>query len=173
MRVLVLACALVAAVTAVACTTARSQAASEVCTVTAPTIPFGNVNVFVAPGTITATVGGNCKKGSGTPPNIVITLDNGLHVQASGNRAMSCTTCTGAFLSDVLQYQIYTDAALTTIWAGATSVSIPSPCPCGNGAGIAWGPINMYAQVFTAVPGGVNDSAVGSYSDTVTVTVNY
>jgi spore coat protein U-like protein len=148
---------------------------NETCTITAGTLPFGNFDVYVAPSTVTAAITGTCKKGNGqAPANITFALDNGLHVQGSGNRAMTCTTCTGAFASDLLQYQIYTDATLGTIWSGATVVTIVNPCSggCGN-TPTAWGALNMYAAIFAAVPGGVNDSAIGSYSDTVTVTVNY
>ena len=158
---------------AVLATCGKAQAAAETCTVGATTLPFGNFDVYSAPMTVTATLAGTCKKGSGTLPSITITLDNGLNIQGSGNRAMSCSTCTGAFLGDLLQYQIYTTASLTTVWSGVTTVTAVNPCPCVGNTSVAWGPVTMYGQIFTAVAGGINDSAVGTYGDTVTATVNY
>lgn len=158
-------------------TSVPAFAAAETCTVnTGSSIAFGSFDVFVAPTTVTATINGTCKKGSGSSPaTISITLDQGLNGQASGNRAMSCTTCTGIFASDLLQYQIYTSASTTAanIWNATNGITVPNPCPCSGNTSVAWGPLTMYALLFTAVPGGINDSAVGSYSDTVTATVNY
>lgn len=156
-------------------TRAVASAAPETCTVTAgSTIAFGSFDVFSTPTVVTGSIVGSCKKGSGTLSPIVITLSNGNNLQANGNRAMGCTTCTGIYASDLLQYQIYTDASLATPWIGATSVPTANPCPCGPGNTTQpWGPVTMYAKIATPVPGGVNDSSVGSYSDSITITINY
>lgn len=145
--------------------------AAESCTVSG-TVAFGSYNVFNGALSITGSISGTCTKGSGTLPGISITLGNGNNLQSSGNRAMKCTTCTGAFASDLLQYQLYTTAALTTKWIGATAVTASNPCPCGS-TPTAWGPISIHGQIFAAVAGGVNDSAVGTYSDSITATINY
>ena len=84
---------------------------------------------------------------------------------------MTCKE-SGAFTNDLLQYQLYTTAGLSTVWIGTTAVTASNPCPCGSTA-TAWGPVSVYGQVFAAVAGGINDSAVGSYSDSVTATINY
>ena len=161
-------------VLAVLCTHARSVAANnESCTVSAASIAFGSFNVYIAPLVVTGTLSGTCLKGNGqAAANISVTLDNGLSLQGNGNRAMTCSTCTGAFASDLLQYQIYTTAATTTAWIGATAITTANPCPCGN-TSTAWGPVTMYGLIATPVAGGVNDSSVGTYGDTVTVTLNF
>jgi len=146
-----------------------ASAAAETCTVTG-TVAFGNFDVYGGAASITGSVSGTCKHGSGILPAISITLGNGNNHQASGNRAMKCTTCTGIFASDLLQYQFYTTAAHTTIWIGATAVTATNPCPC-TAVGTAWGPTSIYGLIFASVAGGINDSAVGTYSDSVTATI--
>jgi spore coat protein U-like protein len=150
---------------------ATARAAAESCTVSG-TVAFGSFNVFGGAVSITGSISGTCKKGSGTLPAISITLGNGGSLQSNGNRAMKCTTCTGNFAGDLLQYQLYTTASLSTIWIGTTAVSATNPCPCGN-TDTAWGPVSIYGQIFAAVAGGVNDSAVGSYGDSITATISY
>jgi spore coat protein U-like protein len=149
-------------------------AAAELCTVSG-TVAFGNYNVFSGAVSITGSVSGTCTHGAGSDPAISITLGNGNNVQGSGNRAMKCTTCVGVFASDILQYQFFTTAAHTTIWKGATAVTATNPCAsgCGGGAGVPWGPVSIFGSIFAAVAGGINDSAVGTYTDSVTATINY
>ncbi len=150
-----------------------ASARTEVCKFTTSTgIAFGSFDVFVAPLAITGTVSGRCRYGSGSLPALSVTIGNGLNYQSNGNRAMSCTTCTGIYTSDLLQYQIYTDGTLTTPWIGSTAMTATNPCPCG-GTWTAWGPLTLYGLIATPVPGGVNDSSVGTYSDTVVLTLNY
>lgn len=114
----------------------------------------------------TGTVSGSCNTNVGSAGTL--TAGNGLHYQSgTGNRAMGCTTCTGIFVSDLLQYQLYTTAAHTTIWNATNSVSAFNRCNrCSWSA-------TVYGGIFAAVAGGVNDSAVGTYSDTVLITLNY
>ena len=148
-----------------------ARAATESCTVTG-SVAFGSFNVFGGALPVTGSIRGTCKRGTGTLPAITITLGNGSHLQSNGDRAMKCTTCTGAFASDLVEYQLYTTASLATIWIGTTAVTTANPCPC-TGAGTTWGPVPIYGEIFAAVAGGINDSAVGTYSDTITATINY
>ena len=171
--VLVVTVALAACAAALLLAAGRAEAGAETCTVTATTVPFGSYDVFVAPSSISATVGGSCKKGPGAP-SLSLSAGNGLHVQGNGNRAMACTACTGAYASDVLQYQLYTTASLTTVWNATNTIAATNPCAsfACTGGGTAWS-ATFFAEIFTAVAGGINDSSIGTYSDTVVITVNY
>lgn len=59
-----------------------------------------------------------------------------------------------------LDYNLYSDAARTTLWGGAATVA-------GTGTGLAQ-TVNVYGRI----PGGQNVPAL-AYGDTVTVTVNF
>lgn len=137
----------------------------------AATLPFGPFDVYGGAVSATGGISGSCTNAQGSTANIQITLDNGNHLTGS-NRGMTCSTCTG-FTSDVLQYQIYTDAAHTAPWTGTTSVA--ATCShCGGSGGGTWGPVTMYGVIFQATAGGMNDVAAGTgYSDSVTMTINY
>lgn len=70
--------------------------------------------------------------------------------------------------SHTLEYQLYTDAARTTVWgdgSGATEV-------VSDGYLLSLGPETRNYPVYGAVPPG-QWVAAGSYADTITVTVNY
>jgi len=59
-----------------------------------------------------------------------------------------------------LSYELYFDAGMTQVWGtGADSRAVPS----GNASSIP-----LYGRIFA-----LQDAAVGSYSDTVTVTFNF
>lgn len=71
--------------------------------------------------------------------------------------------------TNTLQYQLYTTAALGTVWGDGTGSSVTQP---GTGAGIATAnTLTVYGQV---PDNATNQAAVpASYTDTVTVTVSY
>lgn len=148
---------------------APHTAFAATCTFSSSSINFGSFNVYSGALSGTGSVNGNCTGPKTANPGRV-TFGNGLHYQSSsGNRAMGCSTCTGIFASDLLQYQLYTDAGHTTIWIGATSVQVFAK---GDTPPFSWS-ATIYGVIFAAVAGGINDSAVGTYSDTVTATLNY
>ncbi|HWE25772.1 MAG TPA: spore coat U domain-containing protein, partial [Myxococcales bacterium] len=63
--------------------------------------------------------------------------------------------------SNTLNYDLYFDAAMTVVWGvGADSQSVPA----GGGTST----VPLYGRVFA-----LQDSAVGNYSDTITVTFNF
>jgi spore coat protein U-like protein len=78
-------------------------------------------------------------------------MDNGLNA-SSGQRRVKGVTPT-----NFVNYNLYTDAARTNSWSGATSV---------NGTGSAT--LTVYGQV--PVQAGI---AIDVYTDTVTVTATY
>lgn len=66
--------------------------------------------------------------------------------------------------SDELNYNLYTDASRTTLWGdGSTGQTVT-----GTGTGTA-----VQETVYGRISGGQNDKSVGSYSDVITVTVDY
>jgi spore coat protein U-like protein len=76
--------------------------------------------------------------------------------------------------TDYLYYQLYQDSGKTQVWSFSTSTgtgngingATNTVTPAGNAA-------NMTLSVYGDVPAGQYGSPVGSYSDSVTVTVNY
>jgi spore coat protein U-like protein len=71
--------------------------------------------------------------------------------------------------ANTLQYQLYTTAALGSVWGDGTGSSVTQP---GTGAGIATAnALTVYGQV---PDNATNQAAVpAAYTDTVTVTVSY
>ena len=137
------------------------------CAVTASTLAFGRFDPLggALPGT--GTISGTCSGALGHSEGGFVTLGNGDRLQPNGNRAMGCTTCTGRFASDLLQYQLYTDASHSTVWIGNASVQV-----FGHPAEHEWR-ATVYGTIFAAVPGGMNDVAAGGYADSVLVTINF
>ena len=130
------------------------------CSITATDLSFGAYDPVVANKTtaldVNTSVNVLCTKGSS---GVTVGLNLGTH-SAAGNRFMSNGT-------DSLQYELYSDAAGGTVWgnSGAALVGWPVFGPIGAGAGVS-------KTVFGRVPAG-QDVSVGSYSDTVTATVNF
>lgn len=107
--------------------------------VTAPLDSASNIQVFCTAGTSAAV---------------------GLNQGASGNRRMQGPA------GNMLQYELYQDAARTVIWdtvSTRSGTSSDASNPLGGAAG--W-------TVFGRVPGG-QDAVVGPYSDSVSVVINY
>jgi len=130
------------------------------CTISATDLNFGAYDPLVANKTVAldvnTTVTVLCTKGS-TGVNVGLGL--GTHA-AAGNRFMSNGT-------DSLQYELYSDSAGGTLWSnsGAGLVTWPAFGPIGAGAGT---PHTVFGRVF---PG--QDVSIGSYTDTITATVNF
>jgi spore coat protein U-like protein len=130
---------------------ARS-ASAEGCVVNATGIAFGSYNVYsTAPADSTGTITYECTGGGKTPIQIGL-------MPGSGN---SPTLQSG---SERLAYNLYLNAARTAVW-GAGS----------NGTQYFTGersrtPVSV--PVFARIPA-EQDVAVGSYSDTVTVVINF
>lgn len=148
------------------------------CTISVSSMSFASFDVYGAAVPSTATISGTCMKaaGSGTQ-TIGVTIDGGGHLQSGGNRAMACTggACfaTPTYSGDLLQYQLYSDAARTSVWT-ADTITVKTSCSgCNGNSPVAFTPVTVYGQIPAAVAGGVNDSAVGTYSDSITVTLNY
>ena len=141
---------LAAAVLAVAAAAASSAHAAPSCkNISITPLAFGNYDVYNAvPADSAGTITYTCPP----PTTPTVTIDAGLAF-ANGRRRMTLSTGT-----DWLSYDVFVDAARTTIWA-ATPVSVAA----GNAVSVPY-----YARVFAQ-----QDASVGSYSDTLVVTFNF
>ena len=144
--------AMVAGMWLLSTTSAFAQAS---CTISATSIAFGNYNVFTTtPGDSTGTITFRCNSSAF---NISISLSDG-----SSSTFNQRTLRNG---SEVLNYNLYRNAARTTIWGdgtGGTSVYTNSNPPSSN--------INV--TVYGRIPA-QQDVSAGSYSDTVSAVINF
>ena len=132
---------------------AVSVTISAVCNAISGTLNFGTpsnlggaANIDVA-GSLTVTC-------TNTVP-YQVTLGNGANFSA-GTRRMA-----DAGVTNFVNYSIFSDAARTTAWTGATFVA-------GTGSGAA-----QAISVFGRIPSGQTSVPVGAYTDTVQITVTY
>jgi spore coat protein U-like protein len=124
------------------------------CKIAATGILIGNYDPLdpaATPGSGTITV--TCTKGA----TYTVALDNG-GAAVAGVRAMQEPG------GDRLEYKLYSDAALSTEWNATTTVSNPT----GGAVGKAGDPHVVYASVLAE-----QNAKEGSYTDTVTATVQY
>ena len=127
------------------------------CTVSAFAINFGTYEPVVAnastPLDSTSTINVFCTKN--TIGNI--TLDNGLNFSAGARRMKSGT--------NFMTYEVYRDAARTTVW---NAVNINSGTSVSKNTGLGAPGFIAYGRI----PAG-QDVVAGSYSDTLQSVVNY
>ncbi|MFN3944106.1 MAG: spore coat U domain-containing protein [Allosphingosinicella sp.] len=126
------------------------------CTITTSAVSFGSVN----------TLSGSNVDGTG---GITVTCTNGTSWSASAGAGSG----TGATLasrrmtsgSNLLNYNLFTDAARTSIWGNGTSSTVALT---GTGSGTA-----QNLTIYGRVASGQTSAPAGSYADTVSVTVSY
>ena len=134
---------------------ARASAAPN-CTISTTSASFGPYDVFS--GTATDTTGSVTYQCTGSAILIAITLSKG------SSTTFSPRTLTSG--SDTLNYNLYRDAARTTIWGdgtGGTQVYFNLFPPNGQ---------NIVVTVFGRITAG-QDVPAGSYADTVTAIINF
>lgn len=121
------------------------------CTVTATSLAFGNYTLAQLDGTSTITA--TCTNGT----TYTIGLDAGTFSGATtSTRRMTGPSATG------LSYSLFSDSGRTTNWGNATGSWVS-----GTGTGAA-----QVLTVYGRIP--ANQTAlIGSYTDTVTVTVTF
>jgi spore coat protein U domain-containing protein, fimbrial subunit CupE1/2/3/6 len=134
---------------------ARTEAA---CTITTSGVAFGAYNVFsVSPVMSTGTIRYRCGPQERFA-TIVVTLSTGQSGTYVG-RAMQSGTAS-------LLYDLYLDAALTTVWGngtGGTQVYSRVNPPVNQ---------NVDLTVYGSIPAG-QDVSAGTYSDTISATINF
>jgi spore coat protein U-like protein len=144
-----------------AATTATFQVTANVnaqCNVTTADLAFGAVDPLGGNVDQTTTVTVKCTKNS----PYTVGLNAGTTTGATiAQRLMA----NGA---DTMQYNLYTDAARTTIWGNS---AVAPTWVSGTGAGLGTAQV---LTVYGRVPTGQTNLAVGSYTEpTITVTVTY
>jgi spore coat protein U-like protein len=132
-----------------------SQLAHSACTVTTTAANFGNYNVFT---TTTVNTTGTIRVTCSPRANIQIAIGASPNSGGFNPRSMKLTTGT-----DLLNYNLYTNSARTTIWGDGTS---------GTSVVIVNNVSNTTRTVYGRIPA-LQDVRAGSYSETLTVTVTY
>lgn len=130
-----------------------SATVTDVCTVTATPMAFGNYASGGATISTTNTVSVTCNTGTG----YFVDLNSGLNSTNFTPRKMNNGV-------NLLDYNIYTDLGHTSIWGDGTNSTVRVQ-GTGNGAAQS---ITAYGNIPAAqsLPG-------GAYNDTIIVTVNY
>lgn len=130
------------------------------------TLAFGSYSPFsstdLAPST-PFSFSINCTRGD---TSLAVSVDGGsnyANANPSGNRAMKDST--GSYLT----YQVYQDSGHTAVWPFSTSNGTGTSVNLTAGGISTANTISLYG----VVPHGQTSTDVGSYSDTVHVTVNY
>lgn len=127
------------------------------CTVSATGVGFGNYNPAAAT-TATGTVTVTCSHPPNPPTaNYTITLSTGSGSFSSRNMTFGGT---------IVSYQLYTDAAYSTVWGdGSSGSSIVSGTSLANGNPLGY-------TVYGRIPANQWPPA-GIYTDSIIVTVTY
>jgi spore coat protein U-like protein len=133
----------------------RAEAAPT-CTISTTSVNFGSYSVFAGSATdSTGTVTITC---NGAAHDVVVSLSKGASPTFSPRTMMMG--------SEVLSYNLYRDAARTSIWGdGTAGTSTYTNANPPNNAAIS---ITVYGRV----PAG-QDVSAGAYSDTVSAVINF
>jgi spore coat protein U-like protein len=136
-------------------------AIGETCTIQASAVNFGSYDPFTsAPTDATGTVSVTCE----APASVLVSYTMLLSPGGSGSYA-SRTLASGSY---TLNYNLYTSAAHAAVWGdGSAGTSTISDGYLLN-VGSVTRDYPVYGRILAA-----QNAAVGTYSDTITVTVNY
>jgi spore coat protein U-like protein len=144
------------AAVAVAALLCAAHAEAAQCSVSVSSVNFGTYDVFATShNDSTGTVTVNCNGGA---KNIDISISRGASSTFFPRQMLKGT--------EQLQYNLYLDAARTAVWGDGSA---------GTQMGDVRNPVNNQDEtltVFGRIPA-LQDVSAGSYSDSVTVTVNY
>jgi len=152
--------AMVSSVPAIAGSTSSNLSVSATvnaqCTVTTGAVAFGTYNPLAATSNdATGTLNVTCT--NGTPWTAAAGVGTGTGASMATRRMTSG--------SNLLDYVLYTDSGRTTVWGdGSSSTSTVG----STGTGAAQ-PTTIYGRL----PGGQSSAPVGSYADTVAVTIAF
>lgn len=134
----------------------ESAAQSPSCTISATSVAFGTYNVFS--GTAVDSTGTITYRCNATAANITIALSRG-----TSSTYIPRTMSMGG---ELLAYNLYSNAGRTNIWGdgtAGTSVYVRANPPNDN---------NVNVTIFGRVSAG-QDVSAGSFSDTISATINF
>jgi len=139
---------------------AGAHALVSSCTVSASGVAFGIYDPTVAIATFSsATIGVNCVVSGATGHNpVTIAFDTG-----SSGTFTSRTMLNG---TDVLNYNLYIDAAYTLVWGDGSGLSLT------HTQFVTPGKPSFSATVYGMIPA-LQTPGSGTFSDTITVTVSF
>jgi spore coat protein U-like protein len=135
---------------------ATDASAAPSCTISATSVNFGSYNVFTASATdSTGSVTISC---NGSAHNVVVSLSKGSSTTFNPRTMLKGT--------ETLSYNLYRDAARTSIWGDGTggTSTYTNANPSNNS--------DIIVTIFGRVPAG-QDVTAGSYSDTVSAVINF
>jgi len=136
--------------------TSVASAQGPSCTISATSVNFGNYNVFAGAALdSTGTISYRCNAAAA---NITIALSRGT--------SSTYTPRTMALSGEIMNYNLYTNAARTTIWGdgtGGTAVHFQGNPPNNS---------NVNVTIFGRIPAG-QDVRAGSFTDTISATINF
>ena len=138
------------------CVLGSSAEAAPTCTISTTSVNFGSYNVFASSATdSTGTITITC---NGAAHDVVVSLSKGA--------SSSYNPRTMMMGSEVLSYNLYRDAARTSIWGDGTAgtSTYTNANPANNT------PISV--TVYGRVPAS-QDVGAGAYSDTVSAVINF
>ncbi len=129
------------------------RAAAQTCSVTTTSIAFGIYDVFATvPLASTGSVTVRCL----FSPGVTVWLDKGVNAPTNLPRRLASG-------GNRLDYNLYIDAAHTAVWGD------PNPNHRDTGL-LLWWPVTL--TVYGQIPAG-QDVPAGTYTDMVTVTINF
>ena len=140
---------------------AVSATVTKNCSVGATAVAFGQYYPGAGPGAANSTVTVKCTKGTA----FTVSLDKG----TTTGGAIAQRLMTDGAAGDTLQYNLYKDSALTTVWGDGTGVSQTNG-GSGNGMG---NPFTFTAYGSLPDAGTNLNAPPATYNDTVTVSVAY
>lgn len=146
---------------------------ASACTVAAANLSFGN---FTNSADVNALTNLTVTCTNGTPYNIGLGLGAGSGASAS-SRIMTNTASSGAASGSLLKYNLYLPdtssptscTSYSTVWIAATSVTAAS----GNYSSTGTGSVQSIAVCGKVPLSGNSGAYIGSYSDTIAVTLYY
>jgi spore coat protein U-like protein len=135
--------------------------AAGACTIQSlPTLGFANYDVFVGAPTLTSGIATIHCTGSGSLPSFTVGIGQSATSSSISGRQMAQT---GAGATGRLNYNIYKDGGYSNLWGDGTAGTTPLVVTTA-------GP-NTTVPVYGKIDPG-QDAPVGSYKDTVIMSVN-
>ena len=132
------------------------------CTITTTNLDFGAYDAVVtnASAALTAVGGVSSTCSIGSSGNIK--MDEGLHAGSGSTAGVPVRRMVaGSDATKFLNYSVFSDLAMTTVWENATGKPYT-----GTGSAVA-------LTVYGSVPAAQTTAVVGSYTDTLQVSINY